>query len=128
MKFIQTADNNNSSITNDRTKKKRKKNDEKKILTIIGYCTDIEKSYLRLTSVPDPARVRPQRILRKSLEAIKQHWSYNQDYKYVVDQLKAVRQDLKVQGIENDFTINVYETHARIALEEGDLNEFNQVC
>ncbi|KAK7270111.1 hypothetical protein RIF29_23019 [Crotalaria pallida] len=92
-------------------------------LTVKGTCQEIEKRYLRLTSAPDPATVRPEEVLEKALLMVQ---SSQKNYLYKCDQLKSIRQDLTVQRIRNQLTVKVYETHARLALEYGDLPEFNQ--
>lgn len=45
---------------------------------------------------PDPAMVRPQDVLKKSLEMVKQKWKSKPDYHFTCEQLKAIRQDLTV--------------------------------
>ncbi|KAF9674811.1 hypothetical protein SADUNF_Sadunf10G0165800 [Salix dunnii] len=92
-------------------------------LTVKGTCQEIEKRYLRLTSAPDPSTVRPEEVLEKALLMV--HNS-QKNYLYKCDQLKSIRQDLTVQRIQNQLTVKVYETHARLALEAGDLPEYNQ--
>ncbi|OQS05426.1 leukocyte receptor cluster member 8, partial [Thraustotheca clavata] len=96
-------------------------------MVIKGTCTVVEKEYLRLTSAPHPSTVRPQSILAKALEMVRKKWKKGKcDYIYACSQMKSIRQDCTVQHIKNEFTVLVYETHGRIALEEGDMNEFNQ--
>lgn len=36
-------------------------------VSLVGTCQDLEKSYFRLTSAPDPATVRPEAVLKKAL-------------------------------------------------------------
>ncbi|CAD98285.1 SAC3/GANP/Rpn12p family [Cryptosporidium parvum Iowa II] len=107
---------------------------------IVGLSNALEKQYLRLTSSPDPNLVRPEHILKKSLDFVYNNYikysssktSLNNqkqkkyDWKYLEEQFRSIRQDLTVQGIKNLFTIHVYELNARVALENHDLGQFNQ--
>ena len=86
--------------------------------TVVGTFKNLEKSYLRITSAVDPTTVRPLRVLVQSLDFLIKKWKQEGNYTYICDQLKSVRQDLTVQRIKNEFSVKVYETHARIAIEK----------
>eukprot|EP01060_Flectonema_neradi_P040708 TRINITY_DN9388_c0_g2_i1.p1 TRINITY_DN9388_c0_g2~~TRINITY_DN9388_c0_g2_i1.p1 ORF type:complete len:811 (+),score=138.32 TRINITY_DN9388_c0_g2_i1:74-2506(+) len=103
---------------------------EEECAPIIGVCEDLEKTFTRSAAglEHDPRDVRPEHVLRKSLKHIcevRLRKEGDDQRIYCYEQFKSLRQDLTVQHIYTSFTTDVYETHARICLEHGDLGEFN---
>ncbi|KAI0820347.1 SAC3/GANP/Nin1/mts3/eIF-3 p25 family-domain-containing protein [Trametes gibbosa] len=94
--------------------------------TIVGTSQEIFKDYLRLTSEPKPEQIRPYHVLQETLNQLKKKWREKSTYNWICSQFKSLRQDLTVQRIKNEFTVTVYEIHARMALEVGDMVEYNQ--
>ncbi|KAF2124921.1 hypothetical protein P153DRAFT_116554 [Dothidotthia symphoricarpi CBS 119687] len=90
---------------------------------VVGLNQSLEKSYFRLTAPPKAETVRPLHILHKTLAMLTQKWKTEKNYNYICNQFKSLRQDLTVQHIKNAFTVKVYEIHARISLEKGDLDK-----
>eukprot|EP01132_Coremiostelium_polycephalum_P000639 gene639-792_t len=93
---------------------------------IIGTCMDYEKKYLRLTTKPNPALIRPESVLKAWYPMLIRKYINTKNYDYTIDQLKSIRQDLVVQHIRNSFTLEVYEGSAKVTLENNDFTEFGQ--
>ena len=93
---------------------------------VVGTSSALEKRYFRLIGPPDPAEVRPEPVLRDALELVLRRSREGAKYLYLSDLLKSIRQDLSVQHLRGALAVEVYERHARLALEHGDPGEFNQ--
>jgi hypothetical protein len=117
---------NNSTKTTPPWGSPRKEEDEMTDAPVVGLNDKLEKSYFRLTAPPKPETVRPLHVLEKTLAMLIKKWKTEKNYNYICNQFKSLRQDLTVQHIKNAFTVKVYEIHARISLEKGDLGEYNQ--
>ncbi|KAK2465642.1 hypothetical protein APHAL10511_002186 [Amanita phalloides] len=94
--------------------------------TIVGTSQEIFKDYLRLTTDPKPEQIRPYPVLQHTLTELKKKWREKVPYNWICSQFKSLRQDLTIQRIKNEFTVQVYEIHARMALESDDMVEYNQ--
>jgi hypothetical protein len=117
---------NNGSKTTPPWGTPRKDEDEMPTGPVVGTNQSLEKSYFRLTAPPKAETVRPLHVLEKTLAMLTKKWKAEKNYNYICNQFKSLRQDLTVQHIKNAFTVKVYEIHARISLEKGDLGEYNQ--
>lgn len=70
--------------------------------------------------------VRPVKVLERAFAHVCTKGA-DEGPEWLADQLKAVRQDLLVQGVEGAFAWSVYESNARLSLEQGDRGEFIQI-
>lgn len=108
-------------IANDAPKQKSK-------CKFVGKSQALERKYSR--DEPLPADIRPLSVLKKAFDHIFQQSlekCKSQDgMKYLAEQLKGMRQDLRVQNIKNSFSIAVYESSAKTSLAVGDVGDFNQ--
>lgn len=97
----------------------------------VGRSTAMERAYTRYEPLVDD--IRPLPVLRSAFlyivrraKAMEAAEGVKAGQKYLSDQLKGMRQDLRVQNIVTGFTVKVYEQHAQLCLEMGDIGEFNQ--
>lgn len=96
------------------------------LFAVLGTCDILEKRFFRLIGAPDPAAVRPEPALTRTLTHLRARALENAPYLYLSDQLKSVRQDLVVQHIRGRLAVEVYEWHAQLALIAGDAAELSQ--
>lgn len=59
-----------------------------------------------ILQAPDLTTIRPLETLKESLALVKKRWLNNQDYDYVCNQLKSIRQDLTVSILYNIVLIS----------------------
>lgn len=93
---------------------------------VIGFSSDLEKSYSRSMDSVLQNNVRPVTVLEKAFTHVTAKGA-EEGPVWLADQLKAIRQDLLVQGVEGAFAWRVYDAAAKLALEEGDKGEFTQI-
>lgn len=93
---------------------------------IVGTSVVMERSYSRDT--PTASQLRTVETLESWFQLLLRKASRDKKkIDYVLDQLKAIRQDLTVQHLETPFAVRVYTENARLALEHGDEAE-SRLC
>ena len=96
-------------------------------MIVQGRCQELEKDFLRLNGPADPAKVRPEPVIRAALDRLVGMIARaEQPYRYHWTQLKAMRQDLIVQHLQSETAAAVEEVFARRALEHGDMRDYQK--
>lgn len=76
--------------------------------SVKGTSQELEREYMRLHWLPDPATVRPAPVLKKALQLVKTKWVSKPDYPHANDQLMAIQQDCKLQGITGNIACDAF--------------------
>lgn len=105
--------------------------DNETVPTFVGESTKVKRMYSRYE--PTVEDIRPLPVLVKAFRHIKRQAREREKVeggaaamKFLSEQLKGMRQDIRVQNLHNAFTVAVYEFHARLCLQMGEVGEFNQ--
>eukprot|EP00960_Hanusia_phi_P052254 761356-Hanusia_phi.AAC.1 len=83
---------------------------------IVGTCTEVEKRYIRVQSQPNPSTIRPENVLKLSLDAVKRREESGDEYEVCHEYYMSICQDLRIQQLEGGLTIEVRESFARCAM------------
>ncbi|KDD73972.1 hypothetical protein H632_c1686p0, partial [Helicosporidium sp. ATCC 50920] len=94
---------------------------------VLGTNQSLEKSYLRLTTLPRSSEVRPPEVLALALTHVRRQVCADAvSLAWAADQLKAVRQDLLVQREVSSLTWDSYVASGRVAVQVQDWAELRQ--
>jgi hypothetical protein len=77
---------------------------------------EVERSYIRVQSQPNPGTVRPAAVLQKSLEAVARREAAGEPYHVTGDFYMSICQDLRLQQIETELTVAARENFALCAM------------
>jgi hypothetical protein len=61
------------------------------------------------------------------LPFILEKYQEGEDYCYVQNQFRSIRQDLLLQGLKNSFSVKVVEENIKISLANKDLKEYERL-
>eukprot|EP00930_Biecheleria_cincta_P021355 TRINITY_DN15850_c1_g1_i1.p1 TRINITY_DN15850_c1_g1~~TRINITY_DN15850_c1_g1_i1.p1 ORF type:complete len:444 (-),score=82.42 TRINITY_DN15850_c1_g1_i1:90-1421(-) len=95
---------------------------------VVGTSTAIFRPFLRLRTTPDPANVRPEKVLSASLSCLlKKHSQPPGGWEAVREQLWSIRQDLLVQHLHRGrVAAEVALEGARLSARAGDVAELHR--